>query len=65
MIYLGEWGREDFDKHTSDGDGQALHAQVVQDSEWGAETWDELRGNGFYVFRCGHCGVMRAYIDRD
>lgn len=68
MVYVGEWGQKDFDNYAPDGAGEALFAQVVQDGGGGqGKEWGELmdRDSGFHVFRCGHCGVMRAILLND
>ena len=63
MAYLGEWSRDDFNQNAPDGDGQSLYAQVERMEP--GEEWSDLWDNGFYLFRCLHCGKMRSFSDQD
>lgn len=62
MLYMGEWGEEDFNRYAPNGAGKDLFDQVQQ---CGTQTWDQLREDGFYVFRCSHCEKWRAFDDQD
>ena len=63
MAYLGEWGQEGFNTFAIDGDGQNLFEQTEQLTP--GEQWAELRGDGFYIFKCLHCDKMRSFSDCD
>jgi uncharacterized protein CbrC (UPF0167 family) len=64
MTFIGEWNQEEFDRHASDGNGEALYYSVVEDIP--ADTWDAL-GNSIsvYLFQCKGCGKLRAHWDCD
>jgi len=59
----GEWGQEGFNTFAIDGDGQKLFEQMEQLTP--GEQWAELRGDGFYIFKCLHCDKMRSFSDCD
>ena len=63
MAYLGEWGKDDFNTFAADGDGQKVFERVELMEP--NEEWNELRGDGFYVFKCLHCDQMRSFSDCD
>ena len=63
MIFIGEWGRDEFSERAPDGDGRRFFHEIVQDTEPG--LWeDELHDiTGVYVFRCPGCGRLTAHWD--
>lgn len=72
MIYQGTWEPADFIANAGDGDGRRLFLQMTDEYP---ELWDEATLEGeqhpaswhatYYVFRCGHCGVLRGNWDCD
>jgi uncharacterized protein CbrC (UPF0167 family) len=69
MVYLGRWGRDDFDRHAPDGDGHALCSRAMAAD--GPDPWQHLGrsasagGVSAYVFRCPACGAVRGHWDID
>ncbi len=66
MVFVGEWGIEDFRQHSADGNVGALVAKMSHPSE--AQHWHGMFpdwGVNFYVFRCSGCGKYRAHNDSD
>jgi hypothetical protein len=68
MVYLGEWGRADFEAERP-GAGRDLFASLVEDvpvDEAWAYGLDERAGESdlrVYVFRCPHCAQLRTHTD--
>lgn len=63
MIFVGQWSRDDFNRHAPDGNGQAYFQGVVQNTVpglWEDQLHDET---GIYVFRCPLCSRMTAHWD--
>jgi uncharacterized protein CbrC (UPF0167 family) len=65
MIYIGNWGRDDFLRHASDGDGQRLFEEIVNDRLPGFLLEDLHEDMGIYVFRCPSCSRLRSHWDFD
>lgn len=63
MVFVGEWGRDEFASRATDGNGQRLFEEIVQDSVAG--LWeDQLHDiTGVYVFRCPSCDRLTAHWD--
>ena len=63
MVFVGEWSREEFDRHAPDGDGRRCFVEIVQDIVPG--LWeDQLHDiTGVYVFRCPSCERVTAHWD--
>jgi len=68
MVFLGQWGREDFE-HFRPGAGFEALAQLVPDACPSALWESGLGGLGrdgeaaVYVFRCARCDRLRAHSD--
>lgn len=71
MVYLGEWGRLDFDT-ARPGAGYELFVEVVQDIDPAAieDAWESGLGRTsddsdlqMYVFRCRQCARLRTHSD--
>ena len=66
MGYLGEWGQDDFNRNAPDHNGRATFNAVDQSISYRVRAWDDLGdGFGFSLFRCLHCGQLRAYFAWD
>lgn len=69
MTYIGAWSKEQFQRAAPDGDGKALLAEVLTDGRRLAHDALWYHGFGYdprvYVFRCRHCGRLRANWDRN
>lgn len=63
MTFIGEWGRDDFDRNAPDGNGEALFQEIVQHVVEG--LWEDRLHDvtGIYVFRCKQCGRLTAHWD--
>jgi uncharacterized protein CbrC (UPF0167 family) len=63
MVFIGEWGRDEFARRAPDGDGQRYFEDVVQDS--GPGLWEGKLDDiiGVYVFRCPACERVTAHWD--
>jgi uncharacterized protein CbrC (UPF0167 family) len=67
MVYVGEWGKKDFDKHSRDGGGKMVFEEVVEDAEqgvwdamWSGQLHDEF---AIYMFYCPMCATYRGHWD--
>lgn len=63
MVFIGIWSRERFTAEATNGDGQSLFNNVVQDVAPG--LWeDQLHdATGIYVFRCADCERTTGHWD--
>jgi hypothetical protein len=68
MIYIGTWGRAEFDAAAEDGDGQALFRRMVSDpppSDWVEWLGERAGDHGItvYVFRSRDGAQLAAHYD--
>lgn len=64
MIYIGEWGRKDFESKAPSGvSPEQFFRSVVSDAD--DETWEYIEGVCVYVFRDTQKNQYAAYYDMD
>ena len=63
MVYNGSWSHDDFDSHSTDGDGRSFFLRVVEDAQ--PEMWDTNYGDctSYYAFQCNKCHAVRVNWD--
>ena len=65
MIYIGAWGKTDFEAAAPDGDAYQEAARMIatQEVDWWKGLYPDAMS--FYAFRCSDCGKRRAHCDMD
>ena len=64
MVYLGDWGRDEFNAQAPNGDGKLLFDEIVIDREpdmWELDEYGE--SISYYVFQCSQCQKLSCYWD--
>lgn len=62
MVYIGEWGQDEFCEYAKDGDGLAALKELLVDElkscvDSYEVLWDDLGdGTAAFAFRCPYCG---------
>ncbi len=68
MVYVGEWGKAEFNAHAPNGDGEALFTDALLGWDAG-ELWRMMRENrlhseiSIYMFHCPVCQKYRGHWD--
>lgn len=69
MIFVGNWGKQNFDESALDGDGRALLNAALGSERYGGWSalgpgrWNDNPDLGVFVFFCPVCVGVRGYYD--